>query len=408
VNLVVWLESFHIAFREMSRHRMRSFLTMLGVIIGVAAIITVVAIMEGARHTIQGQIARVGSNMILVIPGSVSLGGVRAGSGSASSLTMDDAAAIDRECPAVAYSSPVTNSKLQAVSEWGNWSLNVQGIGPEYFDVRAWKVEAGRRIEARDVDAAAKVCLIGRTAARQLFGHVDPIGLRVRVGGTPMQVVGTLAEKGQNPLGVDEDDTLLVPITTYFRHLSGRSRPDAIVLSTEREADIPQAVEQVTALLRDRHQLTRSEANDFAIKPLAEAAKTAEETGSVLTALLVCIAGISLLVGGIGIMNIMLVTVMERTREIGIRMAIGATRRMIMHQFMIEAASLAGFGGLLGVLAGIAGGSVLSRITGWPAIFSPGLLVTPMVFAIAVGMLFGLLPARRASRLSPVESLRHD
>jgi putative ABC transport system permease protein len=409
MDLVVWFESIRIAFREMRRRRTRSILTMLGVIFGVAAIIAVVSISQGAKRTIQGQIANLGTNMIIIIPGSTTQGGVRGGSGSAATLTMEDAAAIERECSAVKYSAAVTRIVTQAVSELANWSVPVTGATAEYLDIRSWPLESGRNIEPRDVDTAAKVCIIGRTTAEQLFGQGDPVGQRLRVKGTPITVVGLLTQKGQNPLGEDQDDTIIVPITTGFRYLQGGdNKPNAIVVSAGNEKEIPLAINQMQTLLRQRHQIREGELDDFTVKSLEEAAKTAEDTSNVMTTLLVSIAAISLLVGGIGIMNIMLVTVMERTREIGIRMALGASRRMIMQQFIIEAATLAGVGGALGVVVGFLGSTVLSRFTHWPAIYSPLLLIAPVVFAVTIGMVFGLLPARRASRLKPVESLRHE
>ncbi len=408
MDAVIWVESFRLAFREMRRRRTRSILTMLGVIFGVAAIIAVVSISEGAKGTILQQIANLGTNMIIILPGSSTQGGVRGGAGTLQSLTMDDAAAIERECTAVAYCSPVTRLVCQAVSELANWAVPVTGATPAYLYCRSWPVESGRPIEPKEVDAAAKVCLIGRTAAEQLFGQSDPVGQPLRIKGTPFTVVGALAPKGQNPLGEDQDNVIIVPITASFRYIQGGDRPNAIVASAVNESDIPSAIAQIETLLRQRHQIRGTEGDDFTAKSLDEATKTAEDTSNVMTTLLVSIAAISLLVGGIGIMNIMLVTVMERTREIGVRMALGASRRMIMHQFMIEAATLAGVGGLFGVALGVVGSKVIARFTEWPAIFTPQLIVAPMLFAVTIGMIFGLLPARRAARLSPVESLRHE
>jgi putative ABC transport system permease protein len=408
VTAVVWIESFRIAFREMHRHRTRSILTMLGVVIGVAAIIAVVSISQGAKHSIQGQIAKVGSNMILIIPGSTSQGGVHGGAGSAKTLTIEDAEAIQRECSAVAYAAPVTRLVCQVVSELGNWSTPVSGTNADYLRVRSWGVEAGRPMEPRDVVSGAKVCLIGKTTAQNLFGQEDPVGQRVRIKGTPMQIIGVLEEKGQNPLGYDEDDSIVVPITTCFRHLAGDNRVHALVVSAASENEIPLSINQIRSVLRHRHQLRETDLDDFTVKSISEAAKTAEKASNIMTGLLVTIAGISLLVGGIGIMNIMLVTVMERTREIGVRMALGAARRMIMHQFMIEAGALAGVGGALGTILGVLGSSFISNKTGIPAMMTPWLIIGPMAFAIIVGVVFGLLPARRASRLNPVESLRHE
>ncbi len=381
---------------------------MLGVIIGVSAIILVVSISQGAKRKIQDQIANLGTNMIIVLPGSTSQGGVRAGAGSAPTLTMDDAEAVQRECPAVAHAAAVSRSICQVVSELANWSVRVTGAAANYLEVRSWPLAAGRPIETRDVDSAAKVCLIGKTTAEQLFGQADPIDQRIRIKGTPMVVIGLLAEKGQSPLGEDQDDTIIVPITTHLQHLTGRDRPNAIVVSAVQEDRIDLAMNQIQTLLRHRHRIREDDMDDFTVKSIAEAARTAETTSNIMTALLVSIAGISLLVGGIGIMNIMLVTVMERTREIGIRMAVGAGRRMIMRQFMLEAGTLAGVGGLLGVGLGLASASAIARLTGWPALVSPFLLVGPFVFAIGIGLVFGLLPARRAARLNPVDSLRHD
>lgn len=408
MNAALWIESFRIAFREMLRHRTRSILTMFGVIIGVGAIIAVVSISEGAKQRIQGQIANLGTNMIIVLPGTASDSGARGGAGSAPTLTLEDARAIERDCSAVAYCAPVARIVCQAVSELTNWTVPVFGSTASYLSIRGWPVVSGRSLEPADDDTAAKVCVIGATTAEQLFGDLDPIGLRIRVKGTMIEVVGLLERKGQSPMGEDQDDTLVIPISTVFRQLAGGDRPHALVASAVHESQVELAMNQMRELLRQRHRLNENEPDDFAIKSIEEYARMAEATSNVMRTLLVSIAAISLLVGGIGIMNIMLVTVMERTREIGIRMAVGATRRMIMRQFMIESATLAGVGGLLGVVVGLLGSESISQLTGWPAILSVSLLVGPMVFAVVIGLVFGLLPARRASRLSPVESLRHD
>ena len=408
MRFVVWLESFRIAFREMRRHRSRTILTMLGVIFGVGAIITVVSISQGAKRTIQGQIANLGTNMIIILPGSTTQGGVRAGAGSASTLTLEDNEAIARECSALACSAAVLRFAGQAVSQYGNWGVQITGTTEYYLEVRSWALDAGRPVEARDVETAAKVCLIGHTTAEQLFGTMDPIGEHIRVEGTPLTIVGLLARKGQSPLGEDQDDTIVVPIKTAFQHLRGGDRPNGIVASAASEAQIPAAIAQITALLRQRHQLRSDDLEDFTVKSLEEAARTAEQTSNVMTALLVSVAAVSLLVGGIGIMNIMLVTVMERTREIGVRMALGASRQMIMGQFMIESMTLAGVGGLVGIAVGLCGSKIITYFTRWEGIFTATLFAAPVLFALVVGMVFGLLPARRAARLNPVESLRHE
>jgi len=296
----------------------------------------------------------------------------------------------------------------QVVSQLANWSVLVTGGDEDYMRVRSWELQYGRGIEKRDVATAAKICVIGKTAATNLFGQEDPVGQRIRVEGTPMRVVGLLREKGQNPLGQDQDDVVIMPVKTMLTYLLSRDTPQAIVASAVDESQIDVAVDQITHLLRDRHRVRANAPDDFTVKSIEEASRTHEEISGVMRWLLVGIAGVSLLVGGIGIMNIMLVTVMERTREIGIRMALGATRRQIMRQFMIESATMSGVGGLLGIVTGLVLSVLFSQLTHWPMEFTGQLLLLPMLFAIAIGMVFGLLPARRASRLNPVESLRHE
>jgi len=408
MEAAIWLESVRIAMREMHRHPTRSSLTMLGVIFGVAALIAVVSISQGANQQIQGQIANLGSNMILVMPESSSQGGLRSGAGTSNSLTIADGEAIERECSAVAAAATAARIVTTVVSELANWSTEVVSVTHQYLEVRAWQIQNGRPIERKDVDSGAKICVLGQTAAEKLFGRLDPVGQQIRIKGTPFTVIGLLSIKGQSPTGVDLDDTVLVPLSSGIRYLCGPDRPKGILVTAAGDTMIEHAMRQITELLRQRHQIREGDIDDFTVKSLEEASRTARDTGDVMTTLLVSIAAISLLVGGIGIMNIMLVTVMERTREIGIRMALGASRQMIMTQFMIEAVTLAGVGGILGVVTGVVGSQVLSRLTGWPAIFSLALLVLPLLFAMGVGVAFGLLPARRASRLSPVESLRHE
>ncbi len=397
----IWLECIRIAMREMRRHPTRSSLTMLGIIFGVAALIAVVSISQGANQQIQGQIANLGSNMILVLPESSSQGGLRSGAGTSNTLTVADGEAIERECAAVSQTATATRIITQIVSELANWSTEVVGVTHEYLEVRAWQIQNGRGIEHKDVDTGAKVCVLGQVSAEKLFGRLDPMGEQIRIKGTPFTVIGLLTTKGQSPTGVDLDDTVLVPLSTSVRYLCGPDRPKAIVVAAAGEKMIDLAMEQIRVLLRQRHQIREGDIDDFTVKSLEEASRTAEDTSKVMTTLLVSVAAISLLVGGIGIMNIMLVTVMERTREIGIRMALGASRQMILSQFMIEAVTLAGVGGLLGILVGIAGSQVLGYATGWPALFSPALLITPLVFAMGVGVLFGLLPAPAPAASAP-------
>ena len=406
--MVLWWECFRLAIRELMRHRGRSLLTSLGVVIGVAAVIGVVSLVQGANAQIQDQISRLGTNMILVRAGATTRGGVSAGAGTAGTLTMKDARAMTTECASIAMSAPVQREVAQAVTRLGNWQAAITGSTYEYVPIRAWDVISGRNLTPVDDRAAAKVCVIGQTTARELFGRLDPVRQIVRVRGVPLRIVGLLEEKGENPLGQDEDDTIVVPLSTLQRKILGTSHIVAIIASAVSESAVDDAVVDARAVLRKRHKLGPLDADDFSVDSLKQASETAQQAGAVMTIVAFVAAGISLLVGGIGIMNIMLVAVSERTREIGIRLAIGATRKAIVMQFLIETMALTGAGGLLGIGLGFGLSRIMSNITGWPSLISVNLVALAVGFSGAVGIIFGIWPARRAARLNPVESLRHD
>lgn len=402
------LSTLQMALRALARNKMRSGLTMLGIIIGVAAVIVMVAIGEGAKYAVQNQIASMGSNLLVVFPGTTTQGGVRHGWGSMSTMTIDDVEAIARECPAVRMSAPGVRSVAQAVSQSQNWSTSLQGTTPEYFEIRNWPFRSGESFGYGDVAAMANVCVLGATAADKLFGSEDPVGLVVRIKNLPFRVAGVLEPKGQSVMGSDQDDTIVIPYTTLQRKVLGISHLNMIFVSAVSQSDTAVASEQVTSLLRQRHRIQLYQEDDFSIRNLSDVASTAAATSSVMTLLLASIAGVSLLVGGIGVMNIMLVSVTERTREIGIRMAVGALAREIMGQFLVESVVLALLGGSIGILVGIGGARAISAMAKWPTLISPASIALAFAFSAAVGIFFGLYPARKASQLDPIDSLRYE
>jgi putative ABC transport system permease protein len=404
--------TLRIALRALSRNRLRSFLTTLGVIIGVAAVITMTAIGEGAKARISAAFASMGTNMLVISPGSTSLGGVRGGSGTMPSLTWEDLAAIQREVQSVRAAAAVLRSSASLVSETSNWSTSIQGTSPEYFEVRNWPMASGSAITQSDVDAGAKVIVLGQTVVDQLFGpHADVIGQVVRIRQVPFNVVGVAAKKGQSPMGQDYDDTAFVPQTTFAQKIQGglgKYLQGTIFVSAKSDADTTRAQSAITALLRERHQLRQSEDDDFQIRNLAEIASAQEEGTRTMTTLLASVAAVSLLVGGIGIMNIMLVSVTERTREIGVRMALGAKPRHVLAQFLIEALVLSIAGGILGIGLGVGLAMALGNRFGWPVLFQPQVILLAAGFSALVGIVFGLYPAKKASALDPIEALRHE
>jgi putative ABC transport system permease protein len=405
------LASFRIARRALVVNKMRSALTMLGIIIGVGAVIAMIAVGSGAQRRIAEQIASMGSNLLMVMSGSSTSGGMRFGAGTVPTLTADDAKAIQTEIPGVKYTAPSINGVAQVVYGNQNWSTLIIGTTPEVLDIRDWPVAGGRPFTQQDVDGATKVCLLGRTVAENLFGGIDPIGQIVRIKKVPFNVVGVLAAKGQSTWGQDQDDIIFVPLTIAQKQLFGMQFP-GMVRTIAVQARGPEAVkeveEQITDLLRQRHRIQPSQENDFSVRNLTEVMSSAEQSAKVMSLLLGAIASISLIVGGIGIMNIMLVSVTERTREIGIRIAVGAKGKDILLQFLIESLVLSLIGGTLGISIGMGGTLILSSFTGWPVLFSVKAILLSFLFSGSVGVFFGFYPARKASLLNPIEALRYE
>jgi putative ABC transport system permease protein len=405
------LASLRIALRALMVNKMRSALTMLGIIIGVGAVIAMIAVGSGAKRRIAEQIASMGSNMLIVLSGSSTSGGLRFGSGTVPTLTVDDAKAILTEIPSVRYVAPNLSGVAQVVFGNQNWSTIVNGTTPEVLEIREWPLAEGRSFTQQDVDGATKVCLLGKTVVDNLFGGIDPIGQIVRIKKVPFTVVGVLASKGQSTWGQDQDDTIFVPLTTAQKRLFGMQFPGMvrIIAVQAREPEAMKSVEsQINDLLRQRHRLQPSQDNDFSVRNLTEIMSTAEQSASVMSLLLGAIASISLIVGGIGIMNIMLVSVTERTREIGIRIAVGAKGRDILLQFLIESLVLSLIGGTMGIGIGVVGTLILSKFTQWPTLFSVEAILLAFLFSGSVGVFFGFYPARKASMLNPIEALRYE
>jgi len=396
------------AFRALRRNKMRSFLTMLGIIIGVAAVIAMLAIGQGAEYSVKQQISALGTNVLIVFPGSQQQGGLRVGAGSMTTLTESDAAAIEKECPAVAYVSPGARSGGQVVAGNLNWGTSIEGCGANYLEIRQWSIEYGEFFSDQDVKGAAKVCVLGSTVAENLFPESSPVGQTIRVRNMPAKVVGVLSKKGQNAMGQDQDDIILAPYTTVLRRLSHFAFLRQITVSATSPTAIPEAERQIRDLLRMRHKIASYDPDDFTIRNQSDLAATATATTEILTILLASIAGVSLLVGGIGIMNIMLVSVTERTREIGIRMSVGARGRDILSQFLIEALVLSLLGGILGILLGVGGSLAISQLAKWPTIVTAFSIILSFSFSIAIGLFFGFYPARKAALLNPIDALRYE
>jgi putative ABC transport system permease protein len=405
------LASLLIALRALTVNKMRSALTMLGIIIGVGAVIAMIAVGTGAKRRIAEQIASMGSNLLIVLSGSSTSGGLRFGSGTVPTLNVDDAKAILNEIPTVKYVAPTLGGVAQIVFGNQNWSTIVNGTTPEALEIREWPLTSGRPFTQQDVDGATKVCLLGKTVVENLFGGVDPIGQVIRIKNVPFTVIGVLASKGQSTQGQDQDDTIIVPLTTAQKRLFGMQFPGMVrvMLVQAREPEVMKEVEeQIIGLLRQRHHIQSNQDNDFSVRNLTEIMSTAEQSAGVMSLLLGAIASISLIVGGIGIMNIMLVSVTERTREIGIRIAVGAKGRDILLQFLIESLVLSLVGGMLGIGIGVTGTLVLSKFTEWPILFSMQAILLAFLFSGSVGVFFGFYPARKASLLNPIEALRYE
>ena len=400
--------TFRIAARALRRNTLRTMLTMLGIIIGVSAVIAMVSIGQGARAQVEAQIASLGQNVILVMSGSVSRGGFRMGFGSAGSLTLEDYEAIRRELFGVNRASPEVRTYAQVAA--GNQNLNtaVTGVSSDYLDLRSWGLRSGENFTEQDVRNANKVALIGKTTSEALFGDSDPVGQIIRVKSVPFTVVGALAPKGMSMTGSDQDDTLLVPYTSAMKRLTGGTYIRSLTLQAPTTDLLDELKEQVTLLLRQRHRIGPDRDDDFIVRTQQEITDMATSTSKIMTVLLGSIAGVSLLVGGIGIMNIMLVSVTERTREIGIRMAVGARGRDILLQFLIEAMTLSLAGGMIGILLGVGGSRLVSAKLQWPTLISPESIIGAFVFSAVIGIFFGFYPARKAAQLDPIEALRYE
>ncbi len=401
-------EVIRVALRALARNKLRTLLTMLGIIIGVTAVICVVGIGTGAGEQVQAQIQSLGDNMLFIQAGSVNTNGVRIGTGATKTLVVDDAQAILQQVPAIAMVSPEADSNAQVVYGNMNWATRVQGVGPDYFKIRNWPVVLGGEFSERDVSTAANVAVIGATVANNLFGGDDPIGKVMRVKNVPVTVVGQLETKGQSTFGQDQDDVIIMPYSTVQKKLAGVYWLQTITAAADTKDDLGLAQTQITSLLRQRHHLRPTEDNDFSIRSPDEIAATVAQTSRVFTLLLGSVASVSLLVGGIGIMNIMLVSVTERTREIGVRMAVGATENDVQRQFLSEAVVLSLLGGIIGIVLGVVSSIFVSNIMAWPTVVSPVSIIAAVAFSAAVGIFFGYYPARKAARMDPIEALRYE
>jgi putative ABC transport system permease protein len=381
---------------------------MLGIIIGVAAVIAMVGIGNGAKAQVQARIAALGQNVIQVFSGSITRGGAHSGFGGAGTLTVEDAQAMEREVPGVVSVSPEVRSGAQAMAGNNNWSTSIMGESVDYLTIRQWDLTDGAMFSEADVRSAAKVCILGRTTADKLFPEDDPIGKIIRIRNVPVKVLGVLKAKGASMFGSDQDDVIIAPYTTAMKRFAGVTTLRSIIVQAADADQITEVQNAIAALLRQRHRIQPGADDDFMLRSQQEIADTMSATTDVMTALLAAIASVSLLVGGIGIMNIMLVSVTERTREIGIRMAVGARGRDILLQFLIEAVALSSTGGLLGIGMGIGGARLITMIKQWPTLISPDSVIIAFAFSAAVGVFFGFYPARKASQLDPIDALRYE
>jgi len=404
------LQTYKVALTALRRNPLRSLLTMLGVIIGVGAVVTMVAIGQGASSAVQSQIGALGTNFLIIFSGSQAAGGVRGGIGTGQRLTVDDAAAIARECPSVAVAEPAVRTAAQLVAGNQNWFSSIQGTGVDYPTIRAWAVERGTYFSEDDIRGATKVAVLGTTVVENLYGspNYDPVGEVIRVRGVPFRVLGVLERKGGSMGGQDQDDIVCVPYTTAQKRLMGITHIQTIMASAVSPDRIDAAIAEITALLRQRHRVGPGQENTFVIRSQQEIASAATQMSGVFTRLLGAIASVSLLVGGIGIMNIMLVSVTERTREIGVRRALGARRRDIRFQFLIESSLISGLGGVLGISLGAGIANLVARVSGWPTLVQIEVVMIAFIFAGLVGIFFGLYPAAKAAGLSPIEALRYE
>jgi putative ABC transport system permease protein len=403
-----YLQILKVAYRALTRNKMRSSLTMLGIIIGVGAVIAMVAIGQGAKRMIDAQVSSLGDNLLTVFSGSHFRGGVRSGAGTITNLTDEDAQAILENCPAVTRVTPRVRTGAQIIAGNLNWATSVEGYGPDFVHIRTWPVASGTFFTEQDVRGATKVCVLGQTLVDELFAGQNPVGEIIRINKLPFRVLGVLSAKGQNAFGHDEDDLVIVPYTTAQKKLIGITHVQQILASAVDRSQIDLAEDQITQLLRQRHKIPPEEEDDFRVRSQLDIASVAGSTSQIMTILLAAIASVSLIVGGIGIMNIMLVSVTERTREIGLRMAVGAKGRDILTQFLVESVVLCLAGGLVGIFIGILSSKVISGVLNWPTFVSIPAVALAFFFAAFVGIFFGFYPARKASLLDPIEALRYE
>jgi len=400
--------TFKIAFRALRRNKLRSVLTALGIIIGVGAVIAMVGIGNGAKAQVEAQIASLGENVILIFSGSTTSSGIRTGWGGAGTLKIEDADAIRREVPGIVNVSEEVVSNSQIASGNQNWFTRIYGESAEYLDIRQWALSDGAPFTDQDVRSANKVCVIGATTATQIFGSSDAVGQALRIKNVPFTVTGVLTRKGLSTQGVDQDDVVIMPFTTAMKRVAGGTTLRNINVQVGNAKDLALAQQQIIDLLRQRHNIRAGRDDDFTVRNQQEIADAQTAATDVMTGLLAAIAGVSLIVGGIGIMNIMLVSVTERTREIGTRMAVGAHGRDILTQFLIEAVSLSSIGGLIGIIVGVVGSKTISAVKHWPSLISPSSIIVAFLFSAAVGIFFGFYPARKAAALDPIEALRYE
>jgi putative ABC transport system permease protein len=404
---MIFTATFRTALSALIRNRSRSMLTMLGVVIGVAAVVVTVAIGVGARMSISAQIDALGSNLIVVLPGSLNQGGVRTGNGAASTLTPADGLAL-AQLPHVAAVSPTVTVRAQVVANGANWQTQVVGVAPTYPFIRSWQMASGTFFSDSDVASSAKVCVLGQTVVANLFPSGDPVGRTVMIRNVPFVVIGTLAAKGQSGVGQDQDDTIVIPYTSALQRLTGQTTLGQMSVSADSPDSVAQVQVAATALLHERHRIAPGNPDDFTIRNLQDIASAATSTATIMQYLLAGVAAVSLLVGGIGIMNIMLVSVTERTREIGLRVAVGARRAAILWQFLIEAVLLSTAGGMIGVVLGAAGAFAVSLTAQWPVSVPPAAVALAVAFSAFVGVFFGYYPAAKAAKLDPIVALRFE
>jgi putative ABC transport system permease protein len=397
------------AFRSLAKNKMRTFLTMLGIIIGVASVIAMLAIGQGSKMSIQTQIANLGTNLLTIYPQASMTGGVRMEAGSSVRLSIEDYNAVATRCPSVMYSTPCVRTGGQVVASGQNWRTSIWGVYPDYFSIRNLKIESGDLFSAAEEKSGAKVCVVGHTIANNLFGEgSDPVGRMVRVNNIPFKIIGMFEAKGQNAFGQDQDDILIAPFSTIQSRMLTITYINSIMVSAKTEQLIPDATDEITQVLKERHRLGQSDDPDFTIRSQADISTAATATSSILTILLATIASISLIVGGIGIMNIMLVSVTERTREIGIRMGVGARGRDVLLQFLIEALLISLIGGVIGVGLGVLASKIITDIMHWPIMISIESILLSFLFSTAIGIFFGWYPASKAARMNPIDALRYE